>query len=66
MQCLKFLNIHQFYHANLNPCNILIDTNSYLLTINIINLSFKEYKIDDKLDWLIDRNFEGFTAPEVF
>ncbi|KAM3131589.1 hypothetical protein pb186bvf_016253 [Paramecium bursaria] len=66
MQCLKFLNIHQFYHANLNPCNILIDTNSYLLTVNIINLSFKEYKIVDKLDWLIDRNFEAFTAPEIF
>ncbi|CAD8065248.1 unnamed protein product [Paramecium sonneborni] len=66
LQTLKFLDKHQFYHGNLNPLNIIINQNNQLLQIFLINLSFKQYKINDKLDWILNRQIEGFIAPEFF
>ncbi|CAD8045231.1 unnamed protein product [Paramecium primaurelia] len=66
LQTLKFLDKHQFYHGNLNPLNIIINSNNQLLQIILINLSFKQYKINDKLDWILNRQVEGFIAPEFY
>ena len=37
-----------------------------MLQITLINLSFKEYKVNDKLDWILNRAIESFLAPEIF
>ena len=37
-----------------------------MLQITLINLSFKEYKVNDKLDWILNRAVESFLAPEIF
>lgn len=46
-----------------------------MLQISMINLSFKvkniekiyqEYKVNDKLDWILSRSLEDFLAPEIF
>ncbi|CAD8157229.1 unnamed protein product [Paramecium pentaurelia] len=66
LQLLKFLDKHQFYHGNLNPLNIIINSNNQLLQIFLINLSFKQYRINDKLDWILNRQIEGFIAPEFY
>ncbi|CAK91490.1 unnamed protein product (macronuclear) [Paramecium tetraurelia] len=66
LQTLKFLDQHQFYHGNLNPLNIIINTNNQLLQIFLINLSFKQYRMNDKLDWILNRQVEGFIAPEFY
>ncbi|CAD8189120.1 unnamed protein product [Paramecium pentaurelia] len=66
LQVVKFLNQHQFYHGSINPQNILINTQHQMLQITLINLSFKEYKVNDKLDWILNRAVESFLAPEVF
>lgn len=37
-----------------------------MLQITVINLSFKEYKVNDKLDWILNRAIEAFLAPEIY
>lgn len=48
-----------------------------MLQISLINLSFKvlkifskyfkkEYKVNDKLDWILNRALEQFLAPEIY
>ena len=45
-----------------------------MLQITVINLSFKvktphsikEYKVNDKLDWILNRAVENFLAPEIY
>lgn len=37
-----------------------------MLQITLINLSFKEYKVNDKLDWILNRAVESFLAPEIY
>jgi calcium-dependent protein kinase len=37
-----------------------------MLSIVVINLSFKEYKVNDKLDWILNRSVESFLAPEIY
>ncbi|CAD8213033.1 unnamed protein product [Paramecium octaurelia] len=66
LSVVKFLNQHQFYHGSINPQNILINTQHQMLQITLINLSFKEYKVNDKLDWILNRAVESFLAPEIF
>ncbi|CAD8195402.1 unnamed protein product [Paramecium octaurelia] len=66
LQVVKFLNQHQFYHGSINPQNVLINTQHQMLQITLINLSFKEYKVNDKLDWILNRAVESFLAPEIF
>ncbi|KAM3142552.1 hypothetical protein pb186bvf_005454 [Paramecium bursaria] len=66
LSALKFLHQHQFYHGSINPQNILINTQQQMLQITLINISFKEYKVNDKLDWIFSRAIESFLAPEIF
>lgn len=32
----------------------------------MVNLTFKEYKVNDTLDWVLSRSTEQFVAPETF
>jgi serine/threonine protein kinase len=32
----------------------------------MVNLTFKEYKVNDTLDWILNRSAEQFMAPEIF
>ncbi|KAM3139500.1 hypothetical protein pb186bvf_008336 [Paramecium bursaria] len=66
LQILKFLDKHQFYHGTINPHNIIINSNNQMLQIFLLNLSFKQYKLNEKLDWILNRQIEGFIAPEFY
>lgn len=44
---------------------MLINTNNQLLQIVLINLSFKDYRVNDKLDWILNRQVDNFISPEI-
>jgi hypothetical protein len=37
-----------------------------MLQITLVNLTFKEYKVNDTLNWVLSRSAEQFVAPETF